>query len=211
MPGFRKSLKSLVFPVTLLTIITVISIIVSINALFIAFTNDSPSAIYAAVAIPVTLIIIFLYIMERIIIKKVRYSRLITAEIIIGLFVFFIVSFQGSTTDINFHTNKDYFLVIFDARENSISRFSRKGIFGRELNIYDRNIIHLDSTMSLRKDIRINGPDSWARSFTSTRGIFEERGRSIEYIFTTRNLPAPGNKKNKAAYLDSLLKKEIIK
>ena len=45
-----KGLRRLFFPVTLMTLVTVLSIILSIQAIYVAFTNDHTAAIYAAVA-----------------------------------------------------------------------------------------------------------------------------------------------------------------
>lgn len=71
MEKFKKILKSLFFPVTLLTIITFLSLLITIQALYIAFTNDHTAAIYAVITIPITVVLIFLYIIDRVLIRRV--------------------------------------------------------------------------------------------------------------------------------------------
>ena len=78
-----KLLKSWVYPVTLLTLIALYAIYVSIQALIIAYTHDHTAAIYAAVVIPITLMILLLYALDRILIKKIAYFKLVIGEIVI--------------------------------------------------------------------------------------------------------------------------------
>ena len=200
----KKKFRQIFFPITLLTIITFLSIIISIHALYIAFTIDP---IYAAITIPITILFIILYIFDRFLIKRVSYFKLIIGEIILGAFMYFIFLYQASYVDINFYTNQDYILVIFDSNENSISKFTKKGVFGKELNVYNTNKIHLDKTMALRKKLRIKEPKEW-KAIYYKRSKYELKGDSIEYIYSLKQI---GNKYNKQtdAYLDSLLKQEI--
>jgi hypothetical protein len=205
---FKKTLKNLVFPITLLSIITFSGIIISIYALYISFTNDHTAAIYAAIAIPVTVFLIFLYIIDRLLIKKVPYYKLMIGEITIGIFVFFIFSYQDTYTAINFYTNQDYILVIFDSKENSLSKFNKKGLFGKELNVYNTNIIHLDSALSSKKDLRIIEPKEWKGSYY-TRGKYYLEGDSIVYIYSFKEISNTNYIRQTDAYIDSLLKKEL--
>ena len=205
---FKKTLKNLVFPITLLSIITFSGIIISIYALYIAFTNDHTAAIYAAITVPITVFLIFLYIIDRLLIKKVPYYKLMIGEITIGIFVFFIFSYQDTYTAINFYTNQDYILVIFDSKENSLSKFNKKGLFGKELNVYNTNIIHLDSTLSSKKDLRIIEPKEWKGSYY-TRGKYYLEGDSIVYIYSFKEISNTNYIRQTDAYIDSLLNKEL--
>lgn len=209
--NFKKVLKNLVFPVTLLTVITLLSLFVTIQALYISFTNDHTAAIYAAIAIPVTLILIFLYIIDRVLIRKVSYYKLMLGEIAVGIFIFLLFSYQNSPTDINFYTNQDYILVIFDSKENSPIKFSKKGLFGKELNVYNTNKIHLDRAMSLKKDLRINEPNDWNGSYYK-RGKYYFKGDSIEYIYSMKVFKEISNRnfvRQSDVYIDSLLQQEM--
>lgn len=205
---FKEILKNLVFPITFLTIITFLSLIISIHALYVGFTNDHTAAIYAAITIPITVLLILLYVIDRLLIKKVPYYKLTLGEITIGVVVFIVFSYQDSYTEINFFTTQDYILVIFDSKENSLSKFNRKGLFGKELNVYNTNKIHLDSTMSLRKDLRINLPKEWKGSYYK-RGKYDLDGDSIEYIFSFKETPKTNYIRQSETYIDSLLNLEI--
>lgn len=81
-------LIKLVWPITPFTLLTIASIIISIQALIIAFTNDHTAAIYAAVVIPITLFIILLYVIDRLLISKISYLKIIIAEVIISVLMF---------------------------------------------------------------------------------------------------------------------------
>ena len=201
----KKKFRQIFFPITLLTIITFLSIIISIHALYIAFTIDP---IYAAITIPITILFIILYIFDRFLIKRVSYFKLIIGEIILGAFMYFIFLYQASYVDINFYTNQDYILVIFDSNENSISKFTKKGVFGKELNVYNTNKIHLDKTMALRKNLRIKEPKEW-KAIYYKRSKYELKGDSIEYIYSLKQIGNKNYNKQTDAYLDSLLKQEI--
>ena len=83
MKNWRQRIINLVYPVTLLTLIALFAIYVSIQALIIAYTHDHTAAIYAAVVIPITLMILLLYALDRILIKRIAYFKLVIGEIVI--------------------------------------------------------------------------------------------------------------------------------
>lgn len=210
MEKFKKILIKLFFPVTLLTLITLISLILSIQSLYLAFTYEN-ATLYAAVTIPITVFVIFLYIIERIFFKSISYYKLMLGELAIVLSIFLLFSYQNRFTDVNFYTDEDYILVLFDSKENSIEKFKRKGLFGKELKVYGTNKLHLDRSMSLRKDLRIIEPEEWMGSYYN-RGKYYFQGDSIEYIYSMkviRETPNINFLRQSEIYIDSLLKQEL--
>lgn len=206
----KKTLKNLVYPVTLLTVILIICILLSIQAIYIAYTNNHTAAIYAAILIPITVFLLFLYAIDRFLVKRMPYLTLLTIELVAGLFIYLLFSYQNSYTDINFDTDKDYILVIFDANENSISQFNKKGIFGKELNIKNTNIIHLDSSLFLRKDLRINPPKDWKTGYHPISKN-ELKGDSIKYFYYSKEIHTHYYRRESKVYIDSLFKRELRK
>lgn len=210
MVKFIRILKSIIFPVTLFTLVTTISVIIAINAIYIMYTNDGESAIYAAVMIPITLLSICLYIIDRLLIKKISYIKLMLGEAVFIALAFLIFLYKNSTIDVNFYTNEDYVLVLFDSKENSLSKFTKKRIFGKELNVYNTNIIHLNSDMSLRKDLKINSPKQWER-FTQNRSVYDKEGDTIKYIFSTRKIINTTYGIDNQNFIDSLVNEVRLK
>ncbi|GAA4269950.1 hypothetical protein [Hyunsoonleella aestuarii] len=201
-----RILKSIFFPMTLLTIITTIGIIIAINALYIRYINGSDSAIYTAVTIPIVLFLIALYVVDRFLIKKVSYFKLMIGETVFITLCYFLFLYQNRTIDVNFYTNQDYVLVLFDSEDDSLIKFNKKRVFGQEMNVYDTNIIHLNRKMFLRKDLRVNIPKQWKR-FSQNRSIHKNEGDSIQYIFITRKITIGPNEIDSQTFLDSLLNK----
>lgn len=210
MVKFIRILKSIIFPVTLFTVVTTISVIIAINAIYIMYTNDGESAIYAAVMIPITLLSICLYIIDRLLIKKISYIKLMLGEAVFIALAFLIFLYKNSTIDVNFYTNEDYVLVLFDSKENSLYKFTKKRIFGKELNVYNTNIIHLNSDMSLRKDLKINSPKQWER-FTQNRSVYDKEGDTIKYIFSTRKIINTTYGIDNQNFIDSLVNEVRLK
>lgn len=210
MVKFIRILKSIIFPVTLFTVVTTISVIIAINAIYIMYTNDGESAIYAAVMIPITLLSICLYIIDRLLIKKISYIKLMLGEAVFIALAFLIFLYKNSTIDVNFYTNEDYVLVLFDSKENSLYKFTKKRIFGKELNVYNTNIIHLNSDMSLRKDLKINSPKQWER-FTQNRSVYDKEGDTIKYIFSTRKIINTTYGIDNRNFIDSLVNEVRLK
>jgi hypothetical protein len=200
----KTFLKNLVLPVTPLTVITAISLVATIWA-SIVFTGNHSAALYAAVTSQITVFLILLYVIDRLIIRRLAYYKILLGEVLAVIFFFLFYSFQDSTININFHTDKDFILVIFDSKENPVSDFRRSGFWGRELNVYNQNIVHVDSLLSTRKDLRINQPEQW-RGFSQNGGRFEINGHSVKYVFSSNNKPGTYSYKNPGAYIDSLLK-----
>ena len=213
MINLKSIIKNSIFPITILTVITICALIVTIQALYIALTNDHTAVIYAAVTIPITLIVIFLYVIDRIVVKKVSYLKLMIGEFVIGVTLFLIFYYpdhtsenNGSTT-INFYTDQDFTLIIFDSNENSISIFNKTGRNGKVLNLYNTNIIHLDRTLLFDKDLKFNYPKHWEK-FSVDRSTLQIEGDSIEYIYSSKNKFNTSYIKNSEAFVDSLLKLE---
>lgn len=94
MNKFLKILKSWVYPVTLLTLISIYAIYVTFQSLIIAFTQDHTAAIYAAVVIPITILILLLYVLDRVLIKKIAYFKLLIGEIMIVGIIYTLIVFK---------------------------------------------------------------------------------------------------------------------
>lgn len=90
MVKLKAQLKKLVFPITLMGVVALAGIILSIQALYVAFTNDHTAAIYAAVIIPLTLFAFTLYAVDRILINKVSYLKLNLFELLVLVILYFI-------------------------------------------------------------------------------------------------------------------------
>ena len=194
MKKLLKILKNLVYPVTLLTLISLYAIYVTIQSLIIAYTNDHTAAIYAAVVIPITLIILMFYVLDRVLIKKMAYYKIMLAEIAIALVIFLGYKFQTRTIDVNiqtdqievnFQNNPNEFLIVFDTNINSISKFEKKNGFGKQWNVRDSNIIHLDSTLATLKNLRINPPKTW-ESPNIDHGTIILEGKTVKYIYGSK-------------------------
>lgn len=89
MVKLKAQLKKLVFPITLMGVVALAGIILSIQALYVAFTNDHTAAIYAAVIIPLTLFAFTLYAVDRILINKVSYLKLNLFELLVLVILYF--------------------------------------------------------------------------------------------------------------------------
>lgn len=94
MKKLLKILKNLVYPITLLTLISIYAIYVTIQSLIIAYTHDHTAAIYAAVVIPITLVILMFYALDRVLIKKIPYFKLIIGEIVIVAIIYALIVFN---------------------------------------------------------------------------------------------------------------------
>ena len=134
-------------------------------------------------------------------------------EFVIGITLFLIFSNSdytaknnGSTT-INFYTDQDFTLIIFDSNESSVSMFNQKEQNGKVLNLYNTNIIHLDSKFLFNKDLKFNYPKHW-KKFSVDRSTLQIEGDSIGYIYSSINKFNTSYLKNSEAFVDSLLKLE---
>lgn len=199
-----KTLKSWFYPVTPLTVVAPSSIVVAIYAIYLGFTLESPAIIYPIIVVPITTLIIGLYVLDRILLKKLfPYYILIIAELVLLAGGYLQISYVNSTTDIHITTDEDYIFVLYDAHENSMDRFRKKGLFSKELLI-NGNIIHLDSSLLHSDDIRVFPPDSWMGSYEE-RGAYFYKGDTIPYLYKLRSRQANEYARTQQTYIDSLL------
>lgn len=199
-----KTLKSWLYPVTPLTVVTPFSIVIAIYAIYLGFTRESPAIIYPIIVVPITALTVGLYVLDRILIKKLfSYYLLIIAELVLLAGGYLQINYANSTTDIHITTDEDYIFVLYDAHENSMDRFKKKGFFSKELLI-NGNIVHLDSSLRYRDDIRIFPPDSWMGGYED-RGNYFYKGDSIPYIYKFRSRQANEYARTQQTYIDSLL------
>jgi hypothetical protein len=193
-----KTLKSWLYPVTPLTVVTPFSIVIAIYALYLGFTLESPAIIYPIVVVPITALIIGLYVFDRFLIKKhFSYYILIIAEMVLLTGGYLQINYVNITTD------EDYIFVLYDANENSMGRFKRKGFLNKKLLI-NGNIVHLDRSLRNRDDIRIFPPDIWMGGYVD-RGSYFYKGDSITYVYMLRIRQANEYSRTQQTYIDSLL------
>ncbi|UKM64388.1 hypothetical protein GSB9_00936 [Flavobacteriaceae bacterium GSB9] len=206
--AFLKTLKNLVYPVTLLTGITFLSFVVSIDAIYIGFTHESPAIIYAVFAVPITIFIMSLYAVDRILVKKMAYYKLLISElvvlVIIALAGYFVHSYNNVYTNVRVSTTEDYILVLFDTDEKSLDKFSKKGLLGRERLIEDANIVHLGKSLASKQDLRVVPPDSWMGTYR-IYGTYLFQGDSIHYSYILKENSGNDFVRASQVYIDSLI------
>ncbi len=202
-----KTLKNLVYPVTLLTVVSLLSIVLSIYAIYLGFTLESPAIIYPIIVVPISAFIIAMYVIDRRLIKHIAYYKLMLAELVLVLGGYLLYSYTTSTATIHMATDEDYILVLYDTNENSMGRFSKKGLFNKELLITD-NIVHLNPSLISKYDIRIFPPDNWLRTGESSGNYFY-KGDSIHYRYTIRTRKTNEVKRLQQTYIDSLIALEF--
>jgi len=198
-----KTLKSWFYPITPLTVVTPFSIVFAIYSIYLGFTLESPAIIYPIIVVPITGLIIGLYVLDRYLIKVFSYYILTIAELVLLVGGYLQFNYANSTTDIHIATNEDYIFVLYDAEENSMDRFQKKGLFSKELLI-DGNILHLNPSLRDRNDIRIFPPDSWIGIYED-HGYYFYNGDSIPYIYKLRSKQANEYVRSQQTYIDSLL------
>ena len=198
-----KSFKSWFYPVTPLTVVTPISIVIAIHAIYIGLTLESPAIIYPIIVVPIALSIVGLYVLDRFLIKSLSQYILIVAELVMLVGGYILFDYTNRTNDIHITTNEDYIFVLYDAQENSMDRFSKKGLFSKELFI-NGNIVHVDPSLRYRNDIRIFPPESWLGIYES-RGNYYYKGESIPYLYKLRSRQANEYERSQQTYIDSLL------
>ncbi|WP_439185657.1 hypothetical protein [Carboxylicivirga taeanensis] len=199
-----QTIKSWFYPVTPLTVVTPFSIVIAIYAIYLGFTLESPAIIYPIIIVPITALIVGLYVLDRILIKKLfSYYILIIAELVLLAGLYLQINYANNTTDIHITTDQDYIFVLYDAHENSMDRFKKKGFFSKELLI-NGNIIHLDSSLRYRDDIRVFPPDSWMGSYEE-HGNYFYKGDTIPYIYKLRSRQENEYARTQQTYIDSLL------
>lgn len=203
----QKTLKNLVHPVTLLTVVSILSIFFSIYAIYLGFTLKSPAIIYPIIVVPFSAFIIAMYVIDRYLVKHIAYYKLMLAELVLVLGGYLLISYSNSTTEIHMATDEDYILVLYDSNENSMYRFSKKGLFNKELLIND-NIVHLNPSLNAKNEIRIFPPDNWLGTSESSGNYFY-KGDSIAYIYKLRNRTGIEYKKSQQTYIDSLIALEF--
>ncbi|GET22145.1 hypothetical protein [Prolixibacter denitrificans] len=201
---FRTFLKRLVWPITPMTLITVVALVITAWAWIIYFIDKPSEALVVAVTTALTVFTLTLYVVDRSLIRILSYRKLTLGEIVVGIVAFLFISFQNRTLDINFHTDKNFIVVLFDSKEKSLSDFQRSGIFSKELDVYNTHVVHLDSSLASIPNLRINEPAQW-NAFSQQEGRIVIDGQSVQYILSSDNRTNPYLHRNPQPYIDSLL------
>lgn len=202
---FLKILKKLLFPITLLTVLSIICLFVILEAFYLSFSSQNPfSSFYLAIVFPVTMVVWGLYIMDRLLLKKINYKTLVYCELGIAFLLSLVFYYQNSKTIIRFDTQKSYVLVLFDADNSSKEVFKRTGIFNKELTIKDTNIVHVKANLQFKKNLKIETPTFWKRTTTDFSTIMYD-GKEVGCTFVTNSELPKSYLINQEAYIDSLL------
>ncbi len=200
----KELIKKIFFPFTLLTALLLISVAYTFIAIYIALAGPAEAAIYAAIAIPISLVLTILYLAERMLLRRFSYVKVLLAEAMLICFLYFVHSYQNRSIQIRFQTRQDAVLVLFDTNENSIQTPARKGIFSKEL-IVDTNILHLKPSMAKQERLSMIWPESWPR-YAVENGFLLKNGDSIQYYFSTSKILDKAYYRNPEAYIDSIFR-----
>ncbi|MCY2688743.1 hypothetical protein [Salinimicrobium sp. TH3] len=179
MDGIKNLLKKMLFPVTPVVVLAGIFFFIFLWAVIEIFSTTQASAFLAAIAIPISLFVFVLYGIERFIVRKINYRILFVGELILLLILPISFYYSVSMTDLNVTTEKSYFVVLFDSKENSLTDFKRTGLFGKELSV-SHHIIHLDSSLYNNEALRIRVPETW-REISNSHGQIKLSGKKINY------------------------------
>lgn len=83
----KKLLRTLFLPVTPFVVIAVLSIIYLIWAFLIVFTSGPTAALIGAIAGAITVMVLGLYVLDRIMVKRLSYRKLVLSEIFLGILI----------------------------------------------------------------------------------------------------------------------------
>ena len=188
----RKFLRKLVFPVTPLTVLTGLAVVITTIALIRVSSESYSSAMLAAISANLTFGILIFYVLDRMLVQRVAYRYLALGEMIFGVLLFFLVTFENRTTELQVHPNEwpvhpdqDYMLIVFDSKENTLDDFKRSGLWSQERHIGYQTIIHLDSALATNPRLRIKEPDHWM-GYSEEEGRIQLDGHSVKYLFRSR-------------------------
>lgn len=198
-----KKLKSWFYPVTPLTIITPLAIIIAIQSVYIGLTHESPMILYPIIVVPITGVIVGLYVLDRFAVKSTPYTIIFTFEIILTIGGYISFSYLNATNDIHITTNQDYILVIYDAKDNSMNHFRKTGLFSKELQIHN-HVFHLNPSLCHSNTVRILPPENWKGGFQNS-GKYFVNGDSIPYLYVSKHFTPFEQKYMEEHYIDSLL------
>lgn len=208
---FLKTLKKLVFPITLFSILSILSVVMLTEALYLNYTSPNLfSGFYISIVAPFAIGIWILYIFERILLRKIAYKIILLSEIGIAFLLFIIFSYQNSKTSFRIETNKPYILVLFDAPKSSSISFEKKGLFSKELVIKDTNIVHLNPFYEFKNDLKIETPEHWKQT-TTDKSSTTIQGKKVGYLFLINSELPKSYIINNEKYIDSLLHINTIK
>jgi len=182
----RAFLYRLVIPVSPLTILTALGVLITIVALIRVSPGSHSSAMLAAISANLTFVLLILYTLDRLLIQHIAYSKLVLGELVFGLLLFFFVTFQNRTIELQVRTDQKYMLILFDSKENTLDEFHASGLWKKQLQVEGQTIIHLDSILAESPLLRIREPDFWM-GFSQEEGRVELKGRSVRYLYRSNS------------------------
>ena len=198
----KAQIKKLLFPITVASILLLISVVYSAIAIYIALSSTAEAAIYAAIAIPISLLLVVVFLIDRMLLRRFSYVKVLLAEtIFFSMFVLFFL-YQNRSVQYRFQTGQDAVLVLYDADENPSKPMKKTGLFSREM-VIDKNILHLKPAMVHEERLRMRWPENWTR-FSVDQGILLINGDSVPYLFSTQNLLGNRYYQKPEAYIDSI-------
>lgn len=172
-----------------MTPVIVLAVLSIIWSLVILVTSPPSAGLIVVLAFGITMGIFFLYVLDRILVRKIAFKTLVSGELFLGILLAFYIYYEQSTIDINIKTNEDYIVILFDSKENLLKDFPRKGVFGKELNL-NEHIVHVDSSLYGKENLRINEREEWT-GFSQTEGKIKIQGQPVRYILRAKRNRQP--------------------
>lgn len=183
-------LKRILFPLTPFTLLFIISVCILIYAVVIYVTITPGAAMLTAISGAITVALLVLYVLDRILINRFSYSRIVLAELTFIFLVFLGFAYQNRSTEINLKTDQDYIVVLFDSAPEALkynNTLRRTGLFSNSIETTEQ-FIHIDSITFDREQLRFRYPEDWVPQ--TYMGTVIHQGRMIDYIVTYKRYQA---------------------
>jgi hypothetical protein len=203
----------LFIPITPLLVVTLGLIGIAVYSLVQSFSEQPEYAIYPAVFLVLLGLAVILYFFERRLLKHVAYVKMVLAEVFLGFALYLGLSYSNATTQIQFNTDSDYILVLFDRPDSLLTEFESNGLFTKILTVNQGNVVHLNTALAKSSDLQIIEPAHWEGVYYQN-GTFTRLGIDLNYIycFNEKRNPIPANDnylKTLPKYVDSLIAREL--
>ena len=203
----------LFIPITPLFVVTLGLMGIGVYSLVKSFKEQPEYAIYPAVCLVLFGLAVILYFFERRLLQHFAYLKIVLAEVLLGLALYLGLSYSNATTQIQFNTDSDYILVLFDQSDTTGTHFESRGLFSKVLHVSPGHVVHLNPDLVNSRALQIIPPSFWQGVYYK-EGNYFAHGDSVSYIYSfneKRQSADPRDNFRRALprYVDSLIALEL--
>ena len=154
-------MRKLFIKITPFFILTLLGLIATMVEIVLLLLSKDKGELATGILLILVIIFSSFLLLDRYLIKKFDYKKIILSEIIVLLILPFLVLYTSRETKIVIETQQPYYILVYSDKGISKDKIKSSGLFDHSLTLKNDNIIRLKYDLLNENNFSVIAPTNW--------------------------------------------------